>query len=70
MKPAKSDNDKPLSWSEMIGSTLAATFGVQSERNRERDFTRGEFGKFVVVAVGFTLVLLFTLLGIVQIVLS
>ena len=69
MKTVKSDNPS-LSWSQMIGSTLAATFGVQSETNRERDFTRGEFGKFVVVAVGFTGVLLVILLGIVQIVVS
>ena len=69
MKTVKSDN-APLSWKQMIGSTLAATFGVQSESNRERDFTRGEFGKFVVVAVGFTLVLLVVLLGIVQLVLN
>jgi len=69
MTLAKTDN-APLSWKQMIASTFAATFGVQSETNRERDFTLGEFGKFVVVAVGFTVLLLLTLLGIVQIVLS
>lgn len=66
----KDTQQNSLSWGQMICSTLAATFGVQSQANRERDFTRGEFGKFVVVAIGFTFVILITLIGIVQLVMS
>ncbi len=31
----------PVSWRQTLGSVLAAFFGVQSSRNRRRDFTHG-----------------------------
>lgn len=38
----------------VVGSTLAAAFGVQSRRARERDFTRGNVIIFVIAGVVFT----------------
>jgi hypothetical protein len=42
---------KEVSLLQVLGSVLAAFFGVQSSKNRERDFNHGRFGIFV--AVGF-----------------
>ena len=39
---------------QVIGSVLAAAFGVQSSRNRERDFKEGKFVTFIVAGLVFT----------------
>jgi hypothetical protein len=39
---------------QVVGSVLAAAFGVQSSRNRERDFKQGSFGSFIVAGIVFT----------------
>jgi len=36
---------------EVFKSVGAAFFGVQSNKNRERDFTQGKFSHFVIVGV-------------------
>ncbi len=38
----------------IIGSVLAAGFGVQSGKNRERDFKEGNLATFVVAGILFT----------------
>ena len=38
----------------VIGSVLAAGFGVQSGKNRERDFKEGKLATFVVAGIVFT----------------
>lgn len=40
----------PSLW-KMILSVLAALFGVQSEENRERDFTKGSVWKFTLLGL-------------------
>lgn len=42
---------KPL---QIIGSVFAAGLGVQSSKNRERDFTQGRAGAFIVAGIVFT----------------
>ena len=44
-------NSEPMTLREVIGSVLAAGFGVQSQRNRERDFARGSAKQFVIVGL-------------------
>lgn len=39
---------------QVIGSVLAAAFGVQSSRNRERDFKEGKFVTFIIAGLVFT----------------
>ena len=39
---------------QVIGSVLAAALGVQSSRNRERDFQQGRAGIFIVAGLIFT----------------
>ena len=42
---------KPPSLWQTIGSVAASFFGVQSSKNRERDFKRGKASHFI--AIGF-----------------
>ncbi|MDA7722859.1 DUF2970 domain-containing protein [Pseudomonadales bacterium] len=44
----------PLTLWQMIGSALSAAIGVQSSKNRERDFARGKASHFIIIGVGFT----------------
>lgn len=39
---------------QIAGSVLAAAFGVQSRKNRERDFKGGSFLPFIIAGVVFT----------------
>ena len=54
---------------ELIGSTLAAGIGVQSDKNRERDFKKGSFKTFLVCGIIFTVLFVFGLIAIVKMVL-
>ena len=62
------DNKPPTLW-QMLHSVVAAAFGVQSAKNRARDFTHGKPGHFVIVGILFTAVFALTLFGIVKLVL-
>ncbi|HEY0973684.1 MAG TPA: DUF2970 domain-containing protein [Solimonas sp.] len=39
---------------QTVASVAASFFGVQSRRNRERDFARGKAGHFIAVGIGMT----------------
>ncbi len=49
-------NEKPLSFFQMVSSILASFFGVQSSKNRERDFKRGKASQFIAVGILVTVV--------------
>ena len=63
-------NDKPLTFREMLHSVLAAAFGVQSGKNRTRDFSRGKPSHFILLGVGFTLIFIVVLFALVQLALK
>lgn len=48
---------------------MAAALGVQSSKNRERDFTRGNPIIFILAGFIFTLLFVLTILGVVYLVL-
>ena len=52
----------------VITSVLAAGLGVQSSRNRERDFKQGKIGVFIAAGFIFTLLFILAVVGIVQLV--
>ena len=58
--------DVQLGWLQTMGSSVAAAFGVQSYKNRERDFQHGDIRKFVVSGLMLTLTILLSLVGLVQ----
>ncbi|MDA1073293.1 MAG: DUF2970 domain-containing protein [Proteobacteria bacterium] len=66
----KDDSPEKLTVWQMLGSVLAAAFGVQSGRNRERDFTSGKASHFIILGIGFTVVFVLVLIGVVNLVLS
>lgn len=51
---SKQDEKQGLSALQVVGSVLAAALGVQSSRNRERDFKQGHFGVFIAAGIIFT----------------
>ncbi len=55
--------------SKAIGSAIAAAFGVQSGKNRERDFKHGKARNFIIAGVLFTLVFILTIVVVVKLVL-
>ncbi len=54
----------------VIGSVLAAGFGVQSSRNQQRDFAQGKARNFIIAGVLFTALFMLTLYLIVSTVLK
>ena len=62
-------NNKPPTFWQMLHSVMAAAFGVQSGKNRARDFTHGKPSHFVVLGILFTAIFALTLFCIVQLVL-
>lgn len=63
------DNNKPTVL-QVIASVAAAAFGVQSNKNRERDFAHGSPLVFSAVAVVGTLLFIFAIIAVVKMVLS
>jgi len=63
------DPDKP-GMLQTIGSVLAAFLGVQSNKNRQRDFTKGRAGTFIIVGLIMTALFVLTLYLVVQAVIS
>jgi len=74
-KPAESADEhalkaETLSFFQIVGSTLAAAFGVQSSRNRERDFSKGRVSHFIVAGIAFTVVFVLAVIFVVRLVLA
>tara|TARA_R110002072_G_scaffold4663_5_gene32495 strand:+ start:9751 stop:9960 length:210 start_codon:yes stop_codon:yes gene_type:complete len=65
----KSESDKKLSFWQTMSSVIAASFGVQSQKNKERDFEKGSIKGFVAAALIFTAIFVLTLVVIVRLVL-
>jgi Protein of unknown function (DUF2970) len=55
---------------QVISSVIAAGLGVQSSKNRERDFNEGKLGVFIAAGVVFTLLFIAAVVTIVQMVLK
>jgi hypothetical protein len=64
------EDRRQLSPWQVLASTLAAAFGVQSSRNRERDFSRGKASHFIIAGIVFTLLFVVGMILVVKVVLS
>ena len=53
---------------QVFKSVLASFFGVQSSKNRERDFKHGKPGQYIIVGLILTITLIVTLWGLVKLV--
>lgn len=58
------------SWADIVKSTLAAALGVQSSKNRERDFSRGSLPVYIVSGIIFTALFITVLVVIVRIIVA
>ena len=61
---------KSLNPMQVISSVFAAGLGVQSSKNRERDFNQGRAGVFIAAGIIFTLGFIGVMMVIVQLVLK
>lgn len=66
-KPSEKNKPNAL---QIIGSVLAAGFGVQSSKNRARDFKQGSFISYVIAGLIFTALFIFTLYSLVRYILA
>ena len=55
---------------QVVASVFAAGLGVQSSKNRERDFKQGKAGVFIVAGLCFTVLFVAVVYGVVRLVLS
>ena len=60
---------RDLSFWELVKSTSSAFLGVQSNANRERDFSRGKLSHFIWMGLMFGLMFVLSIIGVVQLVL-
>jgi len=63
------EEQKPNFW-QIVFSTLAAFLGVQSNKNRIRDFKYGNIYTYVVSGLIFTIIFIFCVVSVVKMVLS
>jgi hypothetical protein len=61
-----SDSPGKLNPLQVVGSVFAAGLGVQSSRNRERDFKQGRIGVFIAAGIVFTLIFIGVIVLVVQ----
>ena len=67
-QPSGTPDNPDLTLLQVMGSVLAAGFGVQSKENKVRDFTRGKPLHFALAGLVFTLALLVSLVAVVALV--
>ena len=67
---ATTDAAEGLSALQVVGSMLAAGLGVQSSKNRERDFRQGRAGVFIAAGLIFTALFIGAVYTVVTLVLS
>ena len=62
----KGDEERDVGFLDVVRSVLAAFLGVQSNRNRERDFQRGKPVHFIAVGLLATAVFVLVMWGLVK----
>jgi hypothetical protein len=61
---------QPVPMKRVVKSIAAAAFGVQSSRNREADFTHGNYRHFIIGGIVFTVIFVLTIVFVVSLVLK
>ncbi|MAT51245.1 MAG: hypothetical protein CMK32_08700 [Porticoccaceae bacterium] len=68
-KSDKPDEETKPGFKQVLMSTLAAALGVQSSKNRERDFKHGSIKVFIAAGVIFTAIFIGIVIAVVKLVL-
>ena len=63
------EDGKP-SFIDVIKSVLASFFGVQSDKNRRRDFQQGNLAQFIIVGLVLTVLFIVGMILIVKLILA
>ncbi len=66
--PDKDMQSAKPSLAQVVGSVLSAAFGVQSNANRERDFTKGSAKVYIIAGLVFTVLFILALVGVVKLI--
>lgn len=66
MADQKNKQKQEVGWFTIIASVCAAFFGVQNQKNRQRDFESGKFWHFCVAGVVFVALFVLAVWGAVQ----
>lgn len=65
-QPSPVDDNRRPGWLHVIQSVLAALFGVQSSKNRERDFASGKPADYIFIGIIAIVVFVLSLVGLVK----
>ena len=57
----------PNFW-QVVASVVASFLGVQSSRNRERDFQHGKPSHYIIIGLAFVTLFVLAIIGVVQLV--
>ncbi len=68
MTSEKENSPKKVSPLAVMKSVFAASFGVQTSTNRERDFEQGKFHHFVIGGIVFAVLFVLILVGLVKVI--
>jgi len=68
--PKKKKQPQKLTLWQIICSVFAAAFGVQSDKNRERDFKQAKPSTYIIAGVIFTLIFVLVLITAVKLILN
>lgn len=64
------DQPSKPSWLQVAGSVIAGALGVQSRKNRERDFAQSSFVPYIIGGIVFTVLFVLVLAGFVSLLLN
>mgnify|MGYP002630559422 CR=1 FL=1 len=70
MTDHKPDDSKQLSFITLFLSVISAFLGVQSNANRERDFSKGKPAHFIFIGLIFGLLFVLSIVGVVKLVIN
>ncbi|MEZ9523337.1 DUF2970 domain-containing protein [Enterovibrio norvegicus] len=68
--PNTENNKDNVGFIDIVKSVFAAMFGVQSDKNRQRDFKQSSMVPYIVVGVVFVVLFVLGLMAIVSVVMS
>lgn len=64
------ESSEKLSLWSMIQSVFAAIFGIQSDKNRQKDFKKGDAGQFITMGIIAVVIIMITMIMVVNSVLE
>ncbi len=60
------NNDNKPGLKDILLSTISAAFGVQSSKNRERDFAKGNLKSYVISGILFVVIFISSIVALVK----